>query len=140
MESKISSAEVQTLLKNYATIGELQSGLRDKVNLQEIKIMLDQKDDIGILSNEIQSLQDELETVFRDLNKKISELPSDQDFAMLQKQVGQKAGIQELGPLRDLERKVLDNTAALQNQIHELHHGLEQKPNIVRTQGGLGLS
>ena len=59
--------------------------MREKVNHDEIKVMLDQKDDIQLISNEIQNINDELDRIYRDLNKKINQLPTDKDFTMLNK-------------------------------------------------------
>ena len=78
--------------------------LRKKANVEEIRDLI--SGDVKRIEKEIVNLGNEVESVYQEMEKKLSEIPNLKEFNMLNKLIQQKADISDLAKIRDLEREV----------------------------------
>ena len=87
--------------------------LRKKANVEEIRDLI--SGDVKRIEKEIVNLGNEVESVYQEMEKKLSEIPNLKEFNMLNKLIQQKADISDLAKIRDLEREVNSTVQELQN-------------------------
>ena len=128
LEGKVSQNDFNTMLRDYVLNSELQYLLSNKANLDDIKTVLDTRSNGHEVRKEMSTVNDRLDDLYRDINKKFSNYVPQREFQALLTTVDQKANLQEI--TEELNTKA--NKQSVSNALHKKANRAEIEALLAR--------
>lgn len=114
LESKPSTEDILSILKDYVLRSDFQYLLSSKASIDEVKTLLENRVSTQEFKSETTALNNRLEDFYRETNKKLANLVTQREFQALSATVDQKANLNEM--MEQLESKA--NKQSVANALH----------------------
>lgn len=115
LEGKISLDDCQTILRDYVLRSDFQYIVSNKASLDDIKRIIESQVSGSEVRKELNSVNDKMDDLWRETNKKLTNYALQKDFQSLAAQVDQKANLSEMN--EQLENKA--NKQSVSNALHK---------------------
>ena len=115
LEGKISLDDCQTILRDYVLCSDFQYIISNKASVDEIKRIIESQVSGNEVRKEINSVNEKLDDLWRETNKKFTNYALQKDLQSLSAQLDQKADLAEMN--EQLENKA--NKQSVSNALHK---------------------
>lgn len=124
LETKVGCLDNQILLEQKVSRSDVQYLLSNKPSIEEVKNLLENRVNIRDLESEINLIRNQIEDVYKDINRKVNQIPSERDLEYIYAQLKHKVSHDEFVQALELKASKQSVTAALQNKLDRF--GLEE--------------
>jgi hypothetical protein len=120
LESRVPGLEFQLLQEEKVSRSDIQYLLSNKPSIEEVKTLLESKASLRDVESELLLIKSHFEDLYRDLNRKLNQIPNERELEFLHAQLKDKVARDEFREA--LEQKASKNmvTSSLSNKLDRI--------------------